>query len=75
MRQTTFGSALYKGLFFGLAAIAALAPPAWAYVNGGDYYSIRQAVATKEQSVKQGQAGPLQYQVGTFAFESYWETN
>jgi hypothetical protein len=37
--------------------------------------AIRQAVSSGAQSIKQGQAGSLQYQVGACAFESYWETN
>lgn len=159
MRQATFGWRFTKRFYFGLAAIAALAPPAWAYINGGTYHStlkifegklqvdgwgasfaaplprdpnradkvaegvsispkdnpefqryvnqlvsravqslpnrsadrvslelkheiaqlardaIQTAVASNEQTVKQGLAGSLQYQVGAVAFESYWETN
>jgi hypothetical protein len=37
--------------------------------------TIQQAAANKRQVIKQGQTGSLQYQVGAYAFEAYWETN
>jgi hypothetical protein len=38
MRQQ-YGPGLSKRIFAGLAALAALAPPAWGYVNGGTYHN------------------------------------
>lgn len=37
--------------------------------------AIQKALADKRQVVKKGNTGSLEYQVGVFAFESYWETN
>lgn len=39
MRQQTFGRRLSKRIIAGLAALAALAPVAWGYINGGDYHN------------------------------------
>ncbi len=38
MRQTKSGPGLGKRAFLGVLAAAALVPPAWAYINGGDYH-------------------------------------
>jgi hypothetical protein len=37
--------------------------------------AIQHAVKNKQQTIKKGQTGSLQYQVGVYEFESYWETN
>jgi hypothetical protein len=37
--------------------------------------TIREAVSKKRHIIREGQKGFLQYQVGAFQFESYWETN
>jgi hypothetical protein len=37
MRQTKQGATLSKQVLLGLAAAAVLVPPAWGYVNGGDF--------------------------------------
>jgi hypothetical protein len=137
MRQAKSKLGLSERALIGLVAAAALAPPAWAYVNGGDFHTtrknyetrlrftgwrvscadpapadydvnqlvgravkslpekeadkvpvevkrevarvaraaIREAVWGRRQVIKEGQTGLLKYQVGAYAFESYWETN
>ena len=37
--------------------------------------AIEQGVAKKQHLIKKALTGPVQYQVGVFEFESYWETN
>jgi len=37
--------------------------------------AIQHALKNKQQTIKKGQTGTLQYQVGVYEFESYWETN
>jgi hypothetical protein len=37
--------------------------------------AIATAVTNKKQELMQGEVGSLRYEVGIFAFESYWETN
>jgi hypothetical protein len=138
MRQTKTGVVGSERTLIGLVAVAALAAPAWAYINGGDFHdtlknfeksletggwaasfggaipadreevagmlaralrglpakdaaripveakrevariareAIQNAASNKRQVIEQGRAGPLQYAVGVYHFESYWETN
>jgi len=37
--------------------------------------ALQDAISNKQQRSKKGAVGSLQYQVGAYAFESYWETN
>jgi len=37
--------------------------------------TIAKAVTSKKQVIQEGQTGALRYQAGTYACESYWETN
>ena len=37
--------------------------------------AIQEGVSTKQHLIKKAETGPVQYQVGVFEFESYWETN
>ena len=39
MREMKSGLGLSQPIFVGLVTVAALVPPAWAYVNGGDFHS------------------------------------
>ena len=43
MQQVTFGRHGSARRILSLAAILAVAPSAWAYINGGDYHSTRWA--------------------------------
>lgn len=159
MQQRKAGAGWQARMLLGLVAVAVSAPPAWAYVNGGDYHNtyrdhvkslkgarwavsagtfvstsykrarlpsgyvgvaqpkeddferdvnqlvgralkalpekeaaklsaeakravarltreaIRDAVSGSRQVIKKGRVGSLRYQVGAYAYESYWETN
>lgn len=160
MRDTWSKAGLRGRVVLGLVAAVVLAPAAWAYVNGGDYYNtyrdhvkslkgarwavsggtfvstankraaflppgyvgvarpkeadferdvnqlvgralkalpekeaaklsaeakravarltreaIRDAVSGSRQVIKKGRIGSLRYQVGAYAYESWWETN
>src|SRR4051812_43197873 len=39
MRQAASGRGFIRRVLVGLATIAALAPPAWGYINGGTYHN------------------------------------
>jgi hypothetical protein len=37
--------------------------------------ALHSAIANRQTVIKKGKSGALHYQVGAYAFESYWETN